>query len=107
MLSAISRAKDEVIDEAKYFELAGAMIREAKTDAERESGERALEVAKVYAAYEKLKREANCVDFGDLVSMPVRLFETNPTIREHIQAQYDHVLCVSLVRIAFNTPKTI
>ncbi|MGD0207522.1 MAG: UvrD-helicase domain-containing protein [Verrucomicrobiota bacterium] len=92
ILSAISRAKDEVIDEAKYAELAEAMVRKAKTDEERAMGERALEVAKVYAAYEKLKKEANSVDFGDLVSMPVRLFETNATIREHIQTQYDHVL---------------
>lgn len=92
MLSAISRAKDEVIDEVKYAELAQAMIRAAKTTDERERGERALEVARVYAAYEKLKRDAHCVDFGDLVSLPVRLFESNAPIRQHIQSQYDHVL---------------
>jgi superfamily I DNA/RNA helicase len=92
ILAAISRAKDEVIDEVKYAELAENMIRGAKTAEERELGERALEVAKVYAVYERLKRKADCVDFGDLVSMPVRLLESNAAIRAHLQAQYDHVL---------------
>jgi superfamily I DNA/RNA helicase/Zn-dependent peptidase ImmA (M78 family) len=92
ILSAISRAKDEVVDDVKYAELAEAMIRNAKTDDERAMGERALEVAKVYAAYEKLKKAANCVDFGDLVSLPVRLFESNDAIRKRLQSQYDHVL---------------
>ena len=47
---------------------------------------------KVYEAYEALKHEALCVDFGDLVSLPVRLLETNAEIRAHFQNLYDHVL---------------
>jgi superfamily I DNA/RNA helicase len=92
ILGAISRAKDEVVDEKTYAELAEAMVRKAGTDAERLLGERAREVAKVYEAYEKLKRRADCVDFGDLVSLPVRLLESNATIRGHLQAHYDYVL---------------
>jgi superfamily I DNA/RNA helicase/Zn-dependent peptidase ImmA (M78 family) len=92
ILGAISRAKDEVVDEKKYAELADAMVRKAKTADERVLGERALEVAKVYEAYEKLKRQADSVDFGDLVSMPVRLLESNSAIRTLLQKQYDHVL---------------
>jgi superfamily I DNA/RNA helicase len=92
ILSAISRAKDEVVDEKKYAELAQAMLEKAKTNEERELGEKAFEVAKVYAAYEKLKRQEDCVDFGDLVAMPVRLLESNGSIRAHLQNQYDHVL---------------
>jgi superfamily I DNA/RNA helicase len=92
MLAAISRAKDEVVDEARYAELAEAMLGSAATPDEREAAERAAEIARVYAAYEGLKRQAHCVDFGDLVSMPVRLLEGNLEIRAHLQAQYDHVL---------------
>ena len=92
MLAAISRAKDEVVNEARYAELADAMLVRAATLDEREAAEQAGEVARVYAAYEKLKRQAHCVDFGDLVSMPVRLLEGNLEIRSHFQAQYDHVL---------------
>jgi superfamily I DNA/RNA helicase len=72
--------------------LAEAMVQKSKTADERALGERALEVAKVYEAYEKLKRKADCVDFGDLVAMPVRLLESNDTIREHLQTLYDHIL---------------
>lgn len=92
ILGAISRAKDEVVDDRKYAELAEAMRKKGKTAEDQEIAERALEVSKVYAAYEKLKRKADCVDFGDLVSMPVRLLESNATLRAHLQTQYDHVL---------------
>jgi superfamily I DNA/RNA helicase len=92
ILVAISRAKDEVVDEKRYSDLADAMVRNTKSAEQREMGERALEVAKVYDVYEQLKRRADCVDFGDLVSMPVRLLESNDTIRNHLQTQYDHIL---------------
>lgn len=92
MLAAISRAKDEVVDEARYAELAETMRRNAVTPEDLEAAARAGEVARVYAAYEVLKRQAHCVDFGDLISMPVRLMEANDAIRAHFQEQYDHVL---------------
>lgn len=92
ILSAISRAKDEVVDQRRYGELAERMRQRAATDGEREQAERALEVAKVYSAYEELKKREQCVDFGDLVSMPVHLLESNPAVRACLQEQYDHVL---------------
>jgi len=92
MLAAISRAKDEVVDEIQYAALAEAMRRKAKTSDKVEAAERALEVSRVYAAYEKVKRKAACIDFGDLVSLPVRLLETVPSIREHFHNLYKHVL---------------
>lgn len=88
MLAAISRAKDEVVDAKRYAELAEDM----RVAGAGEAAERAAEVALVYAHYEKLKRDAHCVDFGDLVSLPVQLLENNEAIRAHLQAEYDHVL---------------
>lgn len=92
LLQAISRAKDEVVDPARYAELAGDMVVRAMSPEDQEAAARAEEVARVYAAYEHLKQQAHCVDFGDLVSMPVRLLEGNSEIRAHLQEQYDHVL---------------
>lgn len=92
MLSAISRAKDEVVDETQYAALAEKMLRKAKTPDEVDAAERALEVSRVYAAYETLKRKAACIDFGDLVSLPVRLLESVPSVRDHFQNLYEHVL---------------
>jgi superfamily I DNA/RNA helicase len=84
--------KDEVVDAETYAVLAEAMLAKAADSEARKAAERASEVARVYAAYEQLKRNAHCVDFGDLVALPVDLLETNAAIRETLQAQYDHVL---------------
>ncbi|MFK4488897.1 UvrD-helicase domain-containing protein [Bradyrhizobium sp. USDA 336] len=92
ILAAISRAKDEVVDATKYAELSLEMQRQAKTVGEREVAARAIEVARVYETYERLKQQAHRVDFGDLVSIPVQLLERDAAIRAHIQDQYDHVL---------------
>ena len=91
MLSAISRAKDEVVDAARYATLADAMLETAPPE-DRERAQRCSEVARVYAEYERLKRGANCVDFGDLVLLPVLLLERDDAISRHLQNAYDHVL---------------
>jgi len=88
VLNAISRANDEVIGAARYRELAEAM----HAPEQKEAAERCLEVAMVFEAYERIKLAKGCVDFGDLVSMPVRLCETFPAVREHLAGRYEHVL---------------
>ncbi|ESY94304.1 UvrD-helicase domain-containing protein [Mesorhizobium sp. LNHC209A00] len=92
MLAAVSRAKDEVVDAETYATLADAMLAKAGDSDTREVAEFAGEVARVYAAYEQLKRNAHCVDFGDLVTLPVQLLETDAAICATLQAQYEHVL---------------
>jgi superfamily I DNA/RNA helicase/Zn-dependent peptidase ImmA (M78 family) len=92
ILSAISRAKDEVVDAANYRKLAHQMRDAASSPDEIEAAERALEVATVYEAYEELKRQAGCVDFGDLVMRPVQMLEASEALRQQLQQDYDHVL---------------
>jgi superfamily I DNA/RNA helicase len=92
ILTAISRAKDEVTDVQRYTDLATAMLRVATTTEAKVAAEKAIEVARVYQAYETLKQQAECVDFGDLVSLPVLLLEENTAIQNHLRSQYDHVL---------------
>jgi superfamily I DNA/RNA helicase len=91
ILAAVSRAKDEVVDAEQYGRLARAM-RDSVPATRTEEADKALEVAEVYRCYERLKRGAQCVDFGDLVSLPVRLLQENAAFREHLQRAYDHVL---------------
>ncbi len=92
MLSAISRAKDEVVDAAAYNDLAMAMLVSAPDEDRVVAAEKAIEVAKVYAAYEALKRQSLAVDFGDLVCLPVQLLEHNHAVRDVLRATYEHVL---------------
>lgn len=92
ILNAISRAKDEVVDAERYRQLAEAMAAAATSGEAIERAAAASEVAKVYVAYEALKRQANRIDFGDLVMLPVRLLEGDALIRMHFQERYEHVL---------------
>ncbi len=92
VLDAISRAKDEVVDAAGYQQLAEAMLATASSEVERLAAERSLEVATVFASYEQIKLDNGLLDFGDLVSGPVRLCETNEDVREHLTSRYEHVL---------------
>ncbi|MEX5491417.1 hypothetical protein ABFV43_21750, partial [Pseudomonas fulva] len=76
MLSAISRAKDEVIDAAGYRALAQSMVANRDDDVETPiRAEMCLEVAAVYETYERLMTIKQLIDFGDLVAQPVRLVE--------------------------------
>ncbi|MBO7832533.1 ATP-dependent helicase [Burkholderia pseudomallei] len=92
LLAAISRAKDEVIGPQEYERLGEDMLRKASSHEEVESAKKVLEVARVYATYEALKRQRNLVDFGDLVWLPVKLLESDEKIRQHLASTYSHVL---------------
>jgi superfamily I DNA/RNA helicase len=92
ILSAISRANDEVVDAAGYRALADAMLASALIEEDRRDAERHVEVATVFSAYERLKAARGCIDFGDLVAMPVRLCESMTDVREHLAALYEHIL---------------
>ena len=92
ILQAISRAKDEVINSERYRKLAEAMRLHAVTSEEQEAAEKTIEVARVYTAYETLKQQAGCIDFGDLVLLPVLLLEKHANIRIHLSENYDHIL---------------
>lgn len=92
ILSAISRAKDEVVGVEAYQRLAESMLAVASSDEDKIAAEKALEIAKVYEAYERLKRHAQAIDFGDLVYLPVQLLEGNDAARAMLRGSYDHVL---------------
>lgn len=92
MLSAISRAKDEVVDAVRYMDLAQQMLLKAGNSDEIETAEKAVEIAKVYSFYEETKMKRGSVDFGDLVMKPVLLMEQNEAVRLKLQESYDHVL---------------
>jgi superfamily I DNA/RNA helicase len=72
--------------------LAATMRAKATTADQIEAAKKCAEVAIVYDACERIKRQAHCIDFGELVSMPVRLLESDAGVRAAVQAAYDHVL---------------
>ncbi|MBD0417107.1 UvrD-helicase domain-containing protein [Oryzicola mucosus] len=92
MLTAISRAKDEVADADRYAALAREMLDRATDPEARNAAERCAEVALVYKKYEELKLAACAVDFGDLVSLPVKLLESDAEAVSILRATYSHIL---------------
>lgn len=92
ILSAISRAKDEVVDRHRYRELAEQMARVAVSEEDEIAAEKCLEIASVYDLYEQLKSERGAVDFGDLVARPTALVESDEAVRTQLQSRYEHIL---------------
>ncbi|MDO9641299.1 MAG: ATP-dependent helicase [Pseudotabrizicola sp.] len=92
MLTAISRAKDEVADADRYAALAQEMLDRAADPEARLAAERCAEVALVFKKYEELKLAACAVDFGDLVSLPVKLLDSDSEAVSILRATYSHVL---------------
>ena len=70
-LAQISHQKDELISPAECRENALGM------------GDRdLLQIADVYAEYQKRLERSNAVDFDDLIALTVRLFRENPDVLE-------------------------
>ncbi|WP_428393404.1 UvrD-helicase domain-containing protein [Lichenicoccus sp.] len=92
VVAAVSRAKDEVTDPARYRALANAMLASAGDDDARKAAEKCLEVAHIYDLYEHAVRERGAVDFGDLIMRPALLLESDPELRVSVQLRHRHVL---------------
>jgi superfamily I DNA/RNA helicase/Zn-dependent peptidase ImmA (M78 family) len=93
MLSAISRAKDEVVDAAGYRALAQSMAVRAGADQNATvRAQKCLEVATLFEVYERLLTVRQLLDFGDLVALPVRLVEGSTEVRDALRARHEHVL---------------
>ena len=93
VLTAVSRAKDELVDAARYRALGEAMLSSAAGDEDRAcAAEKCIEVSTVYAAYERLLVERDAVDFGDLLMRPVALLRADESVWTALQLRYHHVL---------------
>lgn len=92
MLSAISRAKDEVVDSERYIALAQDMLDNAADEQQQIQAEKCLDVGHLYEVYERKLKENDSVDFGDLVSLPVRLVENDDQVRSLLSERHQHIL---------------
>lgn len=72
--AAISRAKNELIDPVAYSRHAQSYFEEV--------------TARCFARYQELLRDANALDFDDLLVETVRLFEQHPAVLERYQERY-------------------
>lgn len=73
----ISSAKNEMIDEISYGKY-------THMDSEKI-------VQEIYVKYQKILKSNNCMDFDDLLILPIKLFEKNPDILKLYQEKFKYV----------------
>ncbi|HEX7473647.1 MAG TPA: ATP-dependent DNA helicase [Candidatus Limnocylindrales bacterium] len=107
-----SRCKDEDVSPARYLEHAERRVAEAAaaaaaceaagdraTAAECETAAaateeagRTLELARAFGEYQELLGRAGYLDFGDQVSLALRLLRGSTTVRRRVQARFRYIL---------------
>jgi DNA helicase-2/ATP-dependent DNA helicase PcrA len=103
-----SRCKDEDVGPEAYLEYAAGLAtraRQARADVQtgadpavdevaglEEEARRQSELAGAYAKYQELLRRAGHVDFGDQVSLALRLLRESPAARVELQRRYRYIL---------------
>ncbi len=93
LLRHFSRAKDEDISPADYIAFAEKQLAAAPDDpALQLEAEKQLELAQCYEAYQKLLVESGVADFGDQISLALRLLREAPDIRRRLQERYRYIL---------------
>ncbi len=78
VLSAISTAKNELLDAAAYSANAGDFY--------------STKVAKIYEFYEQRLRMANAVDFDDLLVITAKLLRDDAQVRAEVQGRWSYLL---------------
>lgn len=79
ILSHISRAKDQLISPAEYEKEAGADYKLSS-------------IAKAYKLYQKKLKEADAMDFDDIIVQTVRLFRENPDVLHFFQDRFHYIM---------------
>lgn len=81
ILSYVSKAKDEMQTPADFLAQANAM-----------NDLRRKKIGEAYSAYAKRLKDANAMDFDDLIYNTVLLLENNKDVREFYQKRFKYVL---------------
>ncbi len=79
ILGEISRAKDALVSPAEFQKTAGQDTRLQK-------------IGECYQKYQQLLKNADAMDFDDIIFNTVRLFEENPDVLEHYQHQFRYIM---------------
>ena len=103
LASLFSRCKDEDVGPQAFVDFAASLARESlaaqaaagdpdEIAALAQRARREGELAGAYARYQELLREAGLIDFGDQVSLALRLLRDSPASRLELQRRYRYIL---------------
>ncbi len=79
ILAEISRAKDMLVPPEEFLNLGSGNYREKQ-------------IGECYAKYQKLLRNADAMDFDDIIFYTVKLLQENDDVREYYQNKFKYVL---------------
>lgn len=79
IIGEISRAKDSMITPERYAVLAG-------------NDTRKISIAKVYSLYQERLKTSDAMDFDDLLSNTVALFQKNADVLEYYQNKFKYIM---------------
>lgn len=96
LISAVSRAKDELVAPEEFLRLSQAwgddLASDANApDADKKLAAQALDAGFFYEAYEKEMADSGSADYGDLIRFAVQLLQ-DPKVGNSIREKYDHIL---------------
>ncbi len=99
LLALFSRAKDEDVSPQEYASFAAQLAEDLKMRTEddeyavlAEEAAQQSELAETYAVYQRLLAESGFVDFGDQITMTLRLFREHPTVLARYQKRFRYIL---------------
>jgi len=96
LIRLISRAKDEDVTPEEYAAYADRLAADAAAhpdDAElAQRARQQRELAAAYRVYQELLGKEGRLDFGDLITLTLRLFREQPAVLRHYQEQFQYVL---------------
>ena len=96
LVTLISRARDEDVSPADYRaaveQLAQRSAAEPANEPLAEEAARQRELAALFEAYEALMRSRDRLDFGDQVSLALRLLRDHPAVLERERARFRYIL---------------
>ena len=79
ILSAISSAKDSLVSPAEFKETAGHDYRQQT-------------IAKIYEAYQKRLKDADAMDFDDMINYTVQLLSENEDVLEYYGSKFKYIM---------------
>jgi len=96
LITLFARAKDEAVTPEEMLACAREYEQRAAAAPQDEPlavrARRVRELADTYAAYARLLREADAVDFGDQVLLAIQLLERHPDLLAAVQCRYRYLL---------------
>ncbi len=96
LVTLISRLRDEDVSPAAYVAVAERLAQRAAENPDdaalAEDAARQQELAATYAAYERLMRATDRIDFGDQVTLALKLLRDHPAVLAEERARYRYIL---------------